>query len=982
MSEEKQYYAFISYKREDKKEAKRLQHQLEYYRLPNQLRKDNPDLPEYVRPVFRDMTDLEVGELSTLIHEALEQSHYLIVVCSPRAAKSKWVNDEVEYFISLGKQDKIIPYIIEGVPHAEDPSEECYPPALLRLSKEKELLGANINEVGKEAAGIRVVAKMFGIRYDMLYQRYKREQRRKKYVFFSFISITFIILLSFIGYIVYSQEKVKRENWRMLKNRNLMIVEKANTLIDTDDWMIAGRLLLSIMPNDSMDSPMVSGLESTIRNVYNHFMNTENPIITSFGLHDSAGNGDYQDIVLSPLEDLLAMYNSRSNSIAIYHTTNGKLYRDFRSERFEGIYNCIFSNDGKLLAASGGSNGKVCVWDISSGEKLYAIERQEGIVEELLFTNDNHLMTVCYGSKKCRIWDENGEVNDSLELNDDWAKFLKISPSNNYLAITTSKKEVELWDLKSRHRIYQFQHQDGKYHLYKAAFDVEENYLITCGDDSVVNVWDIAARKIVHALKFDNYVLEAIYYADCLFVYTGGYKVYVYDFDYNLLKVFDDSHLVTPSYDSPFIHQYATSNSSIIIDLASGEKYVLKNCRGISKMEIGRNNKIFVASFYDGYVRMWRLSKNKKQFNNTYKTHKRYNARILMQNKEGNLITTVYRNNTIRLWEYPSGKLVREIKNIHKDEINNLSYDSSGNRVLSSAYDSTAIIWDLFGVRQPILLKHEDRYVRAYFVEHDKYVISYAGKDVYLWDAENGKLISKYANTHQFGSYNHHYLSDEYYENIHEITFDTIRNRIIAGDGNGWLSCWDTEANRIIYDEQIFDDVVEGMLIENDILFAYSNDVIKCMKLNTFKESTRLHVNGNIYFVKSLPGSTSLLICISDGHIIKWNYKTNTEEIILSNCQGVQRIDLYGTYIATVSGEDLLYVVNYENSEIVAKYKIENYYGSFMFSNYDHNIISTTNDGSIVVSDFSPLKNVIEQLKMLILDFSLDEYEKRKYYLE
>ena len=45
MSEEKNYYAFISYKREDEKEAKRLQHQLEYYQLPNQLRKDNPDLP-------------------------------------------------------------------------------------------------------------------------------------------------------------------------------------------------------------------------------------------------------------------------------------------------------------------------------------------------------------------------------------------------------------------------------------------------------------------------------------------------------------------------------------------------------------------------------------------------------------------------------------------------------------------------------------------------------------------------------------------------------------------------------------------------------------------------------------------------------------------------------------------------------------------------------------------------------------------------
>ena len=80
MKQKKEYYAFISYKREDKKEAKWLQHTLEYYRLPNQLRQHDSKLPEYVRPIFRDMTDLEVGELSAQIHSALEQSHYLIVV--------------------------------------------------------------------------------------------------------------------------------------------------------------------------------------------------------------------------------------------------------------------------------------------------------------------------------------------------------------------------------------------------------------------------------------------------------------------------------------------------------------------------------------------------------------------------------------------------------------------------------------------------------------------------------------------------------------------------------------------------------------------------------------------------------------------------------------------------------------------------------------------------------------------------------------
>ena len=55
MEQPKEYYVFISYKREDKKETKRLQHALEYYRLPNHLRQENPELPKFVRPVFHEI---------------------------------------------------------------------------------------------------------------------------------------------------------------------------------------------------------------------------------------------------------------------------------------------------------------------------------------------------------------------------------------------------------------------------------------------------------------------------------------------------------------------------------------------------------------------------------------------------------------------------------------------------------------------------------------------------------------------------------------------------------------------------------------------------------------------------------------------------------------------------------------------------------------------------------------------------------------
>ena len=174
----KEYYAFISYKREDEKWAKWLQHKLEYYRFPTNLN-GRPDLPKYIRPTFRDVTDLNPGLLSEEINKALRGSEWLIVICSPRSAKSPWVCKEAQTFIDLGRADHIIPFVIEGKPFSND-ANECYPKSLLNLLGCNELLAANINEMGRDAAAIKVIARMFDIRFDILWQRHRREENAQK----------------------------------------------------------------------------------------------------------------------------------------------------------------------------------------------------------------------------------------------------------------------------------------------------------------------------------------------------------------------------------------------------------------------------------------------------------------------------------------------------------------------------------------------------------------------------------------------------------------------------------------------------------------------------------------------------------------------------------------------------------------------------------------------------------------------------------
>lgn len=197
MEQGKEYYAFISYKREDEKWAKWLQNMLEHYKFPTNLN-GREDLPKHIRPTFRDVTDLTPGLLAKEIDKALRSSEWLIVICSPRSAKSPWVCKEAQTFIDLGRADYIVPFVIEGTPFSKEASCECYPEALLNLTDSQELLAANINEMGRNAAAIKVVAHMFSLRFDTLWRRHEREQKRKRNILATIIS--FLCLLGGLLY--------------------------------------------------------------------------------------------------------------------------------------------------------------------------------------------------------------------------------------------------------------------------------------------------------------------------------------------------------------------------------------------------------------------------------------------------------------------------------------------------------------------------------------------------------------------------------------------------------------------------------------------------------------------------------------------------------------------------------------------------------------------------------------------------------------
>ncbi len=134
----------------------------------------------------------------------------MIVLCSPSSAASSWVNEEVLYFISLGRMDRIIPFIVDGEPMSDDPALECYPEGLRSL-EDYTLLGANIQEIGRNKAFLKLVSILLGVRFGRLVDREKQRKIRTALV----TGVITAIIAVTGGSLLWRNAVISRENKKL-----------------------------------------------------------------------------------------------------------------------------------------------------------------------------------------------------------------------------------------------------------------------------------------------------------------------------------------------------------------------------------------------------------------------------------------------------------------------------------------------------------------------------------------------------------------------------------------------------------------------------------------------------------------------------------------------------------------------------------------------------------------------------------------------
>jgi len=219
----------MSYSHADQSWAAWLHKSLESYRVPKRLvgkKGLHGIVPSRLRPIFLDTEELSsASDLSVRIKDALAESESLLVICSPAAARSKWVNEEIRYFHSLGRT-RVYCVIVEGTPHSSDPQQECFPAALLECADSQlvEPLAADIRKQadGKSLAKAKLVAGLAGLRLDELIQRETQRKRKLRFVAgLAMIAAVFLVISSIQSRLAEKGARLAEESTRVSAEKML-----------------------------------------------------------------------------------------------------------------------------------------------------------------------------------------------------------------------------------------------------------------------------------------------------------------------------------------------------------------------------------------------------------------------------------------------------------------------------------------------------------------------------------------------------------------------------------------------------------------------------------------------------------------------------------------------------------------------------------------------------------------------------------------
>ncbi len=732
---EYKYWAFISYSHRDKKWGDWLHKGIETYRVPAEL-VGKPTLrghsvPKRLFPVFRDREELPVSSnLGDNLQTALRQSRYLIVICSPNSAASEWVNEEVRYFKSLGREDWVLCLIADGEPNASDKPNcglpECFPYFIRHKAQpgedgtptRTEPIAADVrsDKDGKGNALLKLVAGILGVDYDNLKQRDKRRRMHQRVK----MVILAAAVIASVGFLLYTEFQARVTERYVEQGRK--------------EWLAGNPLrALPYFAEAYQQRPQ----DPVVRFLVAQAVNVLDVRAFSFGGPDD----QVESPVFSP-DGLRLVAHSGKIWDAITGSTVGSLIGQ------RGQANkAVFSPDGGYLVTT--SKNIAQVWDPASGQSLVTLEGHRADIKDAQFSPDGRCIVTASVDDTARIWDvATGKLLITLSGHGASVLSASFSLDGKHIVTASADKTAKVWDAATGQLLMTLTGHSKR--VVSAVFSPDGLSIATLSEDNSARLWRANTGKEWKTVFLGNILAPSVAFAS------------------DALRI--------------LVVAYGEKDTAEVWDIRSEKLIIsLKGHTGwIATAEISPDGRHVVTTSFDKTARLWDAVTGKQlmilaeRIGGFVVSSARFSpdgtrivtvdgsARATVWNTSGGVLLTTlegawgkFTNDGKRIvttgpgfakiWNAENGQLLKSLE-AQKDELNFIAFSLDGTRAVTTSGRSTKMM-DMETGTPIFSLMIEQPTTLAAFSPDGSRVLTVGratpnGPDtVSLWEASSGKLL-------------------------------------------------------------------------------------------------------------------------------------------------------------------------------------------------------------------------------------------------
>lgn len=482
------YDAFISYRHAelDTYVAKRIHKLLETFKVPRAIQKKSGK--KKIARVFRDQEELPIGSsLTDNIELALENSEFLVVICSPRTPASEWVEREIDTFIKLHDRNHVLAVLVEGEP------DESFPKRLLvdENGNAVEPLAADVRGASQKEINskiktevVRLSAPLLYCSYDDLRQRHRERKMRKMAAILTGVAV---LGCAFGVYSTISASLIKQNFREKQISQSKYLADTSLSLLEYGDRKNAALVALEALAHEENDRPFVASAQYALSSAL-HCYATGNDIANDCILnHDSAVSDfdlsdDGEFLVSLDYEERVRLWNLNTYecvaTIDNHIDENGLIVN---------VINVFKTDKGFLIAYK----DSICLYD-NSGKLQWAMECENELVD-CQISDDSELIVAVYLNKCVFIDGNTGKITKEFN-NTQEHSFIEccISPNKKNVAISHI-----ISDDKKNCYITLYNVENDKSRIFKT----KNNYIQSC---SFIDDNNLIAISLNNVTDFDS----------------------------------------------------------------------------------------------------------------------------------------------------------------------------------------------------------------------------------------------------------------------------------------------------------------------------------------------------------------------------------------------------------------------------------------------------------------------------------------------